>query len=42
LSYALAAYVVVVGGVVAYGAWLARRRKQLERELAAAAERNDG
>jgi hypothetical protein len=42
VSYALVAYALVVGGVAAYGAWLARTRKQLERELAAASERNDG
>lgn len=42
MSYALAAYLVAVGGVAAYAAWLARARRQLERELASAPERNDG
>jgi CcmD family protein len=42
VSYALAAYGVVIGGVVAYATWLARTRRQLERELAAAPQRNDG
>ena len=42
MSYAFAAYALVVGGVVAYAAWLARTRRQLERELAGAPQRNDG
>jgi CcmD family protein len=35
VSYALASYGVVIAGVLAYGAWLARARRRLERELAA-------
>jgi CcmD family protein len=42
MSYALAAYAVVAGGIAAYAAWLARARRQLAAELAAAPERNDG
>lgn len=42
MSYVLAAYGVVVGGVAAYAAWLARTRRHLARELAAAPQRNDG
>ena len=34
MSYALAAYGLVIGGVFAYGAWLARTRRRLARELA--------
>jgi len=34
LSYALATYGVVIAGVLAYAAWLARTRRRLERELA--------
>jgi CcmD family protein len=35
VSYALATYGVVIAGVLAYAAWLARARRRLERELAA-------
>jgi heme exporter protein CcmD len=42
VSYVLAAYGLAVGGVAAYAAWLARTRRQLERELAGAPQRNDG
>ena len=35
MSYALATYGVVIAGVLAYAAWLARARRRLERELAA-------
>jgi CcmD family protein len=42
VSYAAAAYLVVAGGVAAYAAWLARARRQLERELSGVRERNDG
>ena len=42
MSYALAAYAVVLGGLAAYAAWLGRTRRQLERELAGAPQRNDG
>jgi hypothetical protein len=42
MSYALAAYGVVVGGVLAYAAWLARTRRRLTRELAAQAVPNRG
>jgi hypothetical protein len=42
VSYALAAYAIVVGGLVAYGAGLARARRRLERELAAPSLRNHG
>jgi len=34
VSYAAAAYVVVIGGVFAYAVWLARTRRRLARELA--------
>ena len=42
MSYALAAYAVVIGGVFAYAAWLARARRRLLRELAAHAVSNGG
>jgi CcmD family protein len=42
VSYAVAAYLVVIGGVAAYAGRLARARRQLERELSGARERNDG
>ena len=35
MSYALAAYVLVIGGVFAYASWLARVRRRLAREFAA-------
>jgi CcmD family protein len=42
VSYAIAAYLVAIGGVAAYGAWLVRTRRQLEHELSGATQRNDG
>ena len=42
MSYAVAAYALVVGGLAAYAAWLARARRRLERELAAWPGRNHG
>jgi hypothetical protein len=42
VSYALAAYGLVVGAVAAYAAWLAQARRRLERELASLASRNHG
>ena len=33
MSYALAAYALVVAGLAAYAAWLARARRRLQREL---------
>jgi len=42
VSYALASYTLVVAGLLAYGAWLARTRRQLERELGGSPKRNDG
>jgi len=42
MSYAVASYALVVGGLVAYGAWLARSRRRLERELGAPRDRNHG
>ena len=42
MSYALASYALVVAGLAAYGAWLARTRRQLERELGFVSGRNDG
>jgi CcmD family protein len=35
VSYALAAYGLVIAGVLAYATWLANTRRRLERELAA-------
>ena len=34
MSYALAAYGVVIAGVLAYATWLASARRRLEHELA--------
>jgi CcmD family protein len=42
VSYAVAAYLVVIAGIAAYAAWLARARRQLERELPGVPERNHG
>ena len=42
MSYAVAAYALVVGGVAAYAAWLAQARRRLERELASQPDRNHG
>ena len=42
MSYALAAYAVVLGGVFAYAAWLARARRRLARALAAPPDPNGG
>ena len=36
MSYALAAYALVVGGITAYAAWLASARRALRRELGVA------
>jgi hypothetical protein len=36
VSYLLAAYAIVLGSVVAYAAWLARRRAELAGRVAAA------
>jgi hypothetical protein len=41
MSYALAAYAVVVAGLATYAAWLARARRRL-RELLDRPARNDG
>jgi hypothetical protein len=42
MSYALAAYALVVGGITAYAAWLASARRALVRELASHPPRNHG
>ena len=42
MSYALAAYGVVIGGVLAYAAWLAHTRRRLARALAAPPDSNGG
>ena len=38
----MAVYVLVIGGVFAYGVWLARTRRRLTRELAVHAVSNGG
>ncbi len=39
MGYTVAAYVVVLGSLLAYGLWLARQRRALSREELALAER---
>jgi CcmD family protein len=42
VSYAVVTYGVIVVGVLAYGAFLERTRRRLERELERLQERNRG
>ena len=42
MSYALAAYALVLGGLVGYTSWLVRSARRLEREVRARAGTNRG
>ena len=42
MSYAFAAYTIVIVGVLGYAGWLAGQRRALARELSARRETNRG
>ncbi len=42
MGYLIAAYVVGLGGIVAYALWLARERRALRQALARGAQPNPG